>query len=155
MQKNLDQKFEYVHFKELKMINVKSDLDSKSNENNSVSKSENGIKKETIVELSALQKSSKKDENEEKNENDGVVVKKEKNASYLCKEILQWILKYLCSLLLGFLFGYAMEKAKVYEPKAIRQQMIFRRFIMLKMFLSAFASSTISILLVALIFKKR
>jgi len=155
MQKNLDQKFEYVHFKELKMINVKSDLDSKSNENNAISKSENGIKKETIVELSQLQKNSKKDENEQKNENDGVVVKTEKNASYLCKEILQWSLKYLCSLLLGFLFGYAMEKAKVYEPKAIRQQMIFRRFIMLKMFLSAFASSTISILLVALIFKKR
>jgi hypothetical protein len=155
MQKNLDQKFEYVHFKELKMINVKSDVNSKSNENNSISKNENDIKKETILELSPLQKNSKEEENEKKNENDGVVVKKEKNASYLCKEISQWTLKYLCSLVLGFLFGYAMEKAKVYEPKAIRQQMIFRRFIMLKMFLSAFASSTISILIFALIFKKR
>jgi len=55
----------------------------------------------------------------------------------------------------GFLFGYAMEKAKVYEPIAIRQQMIFRRFIMLKMFLAAFATSTFSIFLVAIVFKKR
>jgi len=55
----------------------------------------------------------------------------------------------------GFLFGYAMEKAKVYEPIAIRQQMIFRRFIMLKMFLAALATSTFSIFLVAIIFKKR
>ena len=59
------------------------------------------------------------------------------------------------SWVLGFVFGYAMEKAKVYEPKAIRQQMIFKRFIMLKMFLAAFGASTFSILLVAFIFKKR
>ena len=72
-----------------------------------------------------------------------------------CWEILNWVIKYVISLCLGFLFGYAMEKAKVYEPKAIRQQMVFRRFIMLKMFLAAFASSMCSILLVALIFKKR
>ena len=72
-----------------------------------------------------------------------------------CWEILNWIIKYLISLCLGFLFGYAMEKAKVYEPKAIRQQMIFRRFIMLKMFLAAFGSSMCAILLVAVLFKKR
>ena len=72
-----------------------------------------------------------------------------------CWPTLKWIIKYFISLCLGFLFGYAMEKAKVYEPKAIRQQMVFRRFIMLKMFLAAFASSMCSILLVALIFKKK
>ena len=72
-----------------------------------------------------------------------------------CWPILKWIIKYFISLCLGFLFGYAMEKAKVYEPKAIRQQMVFQRFIMLKMFLAAFASSLSAILLVALIFKKR
>jgi hypothetical protein len=82
-------------------------------------------------------------------------IKAEKNLINKCKPILEWLIKYLISLVLGFLFGYAMEKAKVYEPKAIRQQMIFSRFIMLKMFLSAFATSTLSIFLAALIFKKR
>jgi hypothetical protein len=82
-------------------------------------------------------------------------VKRKRNDSGKFKQILEWSLKYLISLFLGILFGFAMEKAKVYEPKAIRQQMIFKRFIMLKMFLAAFATSTLSILLVALIFKKR
>ena len=84
-----------------------------------------------------------------------IEVKQGKKINVLFKEILVWSLKYFVSLFLGFFFGYAMEKAKVYEPRAIRQQMIFRRFIMLKMFLSAFGTSMLSILLVALIFKKR
>ena len=71
------------------------------------------------------------------------------------KEIFEWLIKYFVSLCLGFWFGYAMEKSKVYEPRAIRQQMIFQRFIMLKMFLSSLAISTFSVLLAALIFKKR
>ena len=73
----------------------------------------------------------------------------------LVRDIFEWILKYIISALIGFLFGYAMEKSKVYEPKAIRQQMIFQKFIMLKMFLTAFATSTLSIFLIALLFKKR
>jgi len=52
------------------------------------------------------------------------------------KFALKWTLKYLGSTVIGFIFGYAMEKAKVYEPVAIRQQMIFNKFIMLKMFQS-------------------
>lgn len=87
--------------------------------------------------------------------NKPVEIKQDYNACYICKQIVIWILKYLVSLLLGLLFGYAMEKAKVYEPKAIRQQMIFRRFVMLKMFLAAFATSSFAILLTALICKKR
>ncbi len=82
-------------------------------------------------------------------------LKRKRNDSGKLKHIIEWSLKYLISLFLGTLFGFAMEKAKVYEPKAIRQQMIFKRFIMLKMFLAAFATSTFSILLVALLFKKR
>ena len=55
---------------------------------------------------------------------------------------------------MGFSFGYAMEKSKVYEPKSIRQQMIFQKFIMLKMFFAAFAMSTFSVFLSSLLFKK-
>ena len=95
--------------------------------------------------------------NEKSSTNEKIEIKQERNMQtfQICKQILIWSLKYLVSLLIGFLFGYAMEKAKVYEPIAIRQQMIFRRFIMLKMFLAALATSTFSIFLVAIIFKKR
>ena len=48
-----------------------------------------------------------------------------------------------------------MEKAHVYEPFAIRQQMILKRFIMLKMFLAALATSIVCILFVSLIFKQK
>ena len=71
------------------------------------------------------------------------------------KMFLSWSLKYMTSLLIGILFGYAMEKAKVYEPIAIRQQMIFQKFIMLKMFLSALAISTVSTLIAANVFHDR
>lgn len=81
------------------------------------------------------------------------VTKTESSRIRRAKDILKWILKYMISALIGFLFGYAMEKSKVYEPVAIRQQMIFQKFIMLKIFLTTFAMSTLSILIVALIFK--
>jgi uncharacterized membrane protein YedE/YeeE len=83
--------------------------------------------------------------------NPEVCVKKE-----VCQknETLSWILKYTISTIIGFLFGYAMEKSKVYEPKAIRQQMIFQKFIMIKMFLTALTISTLSVFIIALVFKK-
>lgn len=48
---------------------------------------------------------------------------------------------------IGLLFGFALEKAKVYDPQIIRDQMIFKRFIMIKMFFSALAASTIVVLI--------
>jgi uncharacterized membrane protein YedE/YeeE len=45
----------------------------------------------------------------------------------------------------GAVFGFVSEKAKVSSPMVIRSQMEFTQFIMLKMFLSATASSTISL----------
>jgi uncharacterized membrane protein YedE/YeeE len=47
---------------------------------------------------------------------------------------------------LGFLFGFVLEKSKVYDPSVIKDQLIFKRFIMLKMFFSALAASTLVIL---------
>ncbi|XP_033110448.1 UPF0394 inner membrane protein YeeE-like [Anneissia japonica] len=45
--------------------------------------------------------------------------------------------------LAGIVFGFAMEKGRVFEPWLIRQQMQFKKFVMMKMFLSAVASSLI------------
>lgn len=61
----------------------------------------------------------------------------------------------LIAVTLGFVFGWAMEKSKVYEPTTIKKQMIFQKFIMLKMFFAALATSTISIILLSITFKQR
>lgn len=46
----------------------------------------------------------------------------------------------------GFLFGFVLEKSKVYDSQIIIDQMVFKRFIMIKMFFSALAASTFVIL---------
>eukprot|EP00808_Paulinella_micropora_P007367 g41343.t1 len=51
---------------------------------------------------------------------------------------------------MGVVFGYAIFKGGVYEPRAIRDQMVFRRFIMLKMFLGAAGFGQLMIVLVSL-----
>lgn len=45
----------------------------------------------------------------------------------------------------GGVFGYALEKSKVYLPVLIRQQMKFQDFTMLKVFLMATAVGSLSI----------
>lgn len=45
----------------------------------------------------------------------------------------------------GVVFGFALEKSKVYLPEIIRSQMRFESFTMLKMFLAAMATSTIAV----------
>ena len=59
------------------------------------------------------------------------------------------------SVVLGFAFGFILEKSKVYEPKSIRQQMIFQKFIMMKMFFTALATSMLSIFILTVTFKDR
>ncbi len=86
------------------------------------------------------------------NSNDIIEIKKSSKSKLLC---LKWFIKYIVSTIIGFIFGYSMEKAHVYEPYFIRQQMILKRFIMLKMFLAALATSLVVILFVALIFKNK
>ncbi|XP_013410268.1 uncharacterized protein LOC106173630 [Lingula anatina] len=44
----------------------------------------------------------------------------------------------------GVVFGIAMEKGRVFEPEVIRSQMVFEKYIMLKMFLSAVSSGMFS-----------
>ena len=48
----------------------------------------------------------------------------------------------------GLIFGFAFERSRVYEPLVIREQFVFRKWIMLKMFMGACAGSTISFLIV-------
>ncbi|KAI9138796.1 hypothetical protein BKA69DRAFT_1089340 [Paraphysoderma sedebokerense] len=45
--------------------------------------------------------------------------------------------------LMGMMFGFALEKGRVFEPKVIQDQMKFKDFTMMKMFLSAVATSQI------------
>ncbi|KAL4216749.1 hypothetical protein ACF0H5_024472 [Mactra antiquata] len=47
------------------------------------------------------------------------------------------VLKLVISFACGVVFGMMFTKGRVFEPKAIRNQMVFENFIMLKMFLSA------------------
>lgn len=46
----------------------------------------------------------------------------------------------------GLLFGFMLEKSKVYDPQIILDQMVFKRFIMIKMFFSALTASTLVVL---------
>jgi uncharacterized protein len=50
-------------------------------------------------------------------------------------------------LLMGFVFGWALEKSRVFEPGMIVGQMQLRNFIMLKVFLSAVATGLVVIAL--------
>lgn len=51
-------------------------------------------------------------------------------------------LGYGVSLAVGFLFGFAMNKARVIEPLVIQDQMVMSRFVMLKLFLTASGTSS-------------
>mmetsp|Transcript_4721 Transcript_4721/g.9898 ORF Transcript_4721/g.9898 Transcript_4721/m.9898 type:complete len:446 (-) Transcript_4721:1327-2664(-) len=48
--------------------------------------------------------------------------------------------KLFAFILVGFFFGWSLQKGMVYEPKAIRLQFVFESFDMLKIFLSAAAA---------------
>ncbi|KAK8793422.1 hypothetical protein WA158_004781 [Blastocystis sp. Blastoise] len=50
---------------------------------------------------------------------------------------------YVISLFCGIIFGYAMQKARIYDPSVIRNQMDFSQFVMLKVFLTAAVTSAI------------
>lgn len=56
------------------------------------------------------------------------------------------ILVMIKSTSVGLLFGFMLEKSKCYDPQIILDQMVFKRFIMIKMFFSALAASTLVIL---------
>lgn len=51
----------------------------------------------------------------------------------------------------GIVFGFASEKGRVFEPVTIRLQMVFRRWIMMKMFLSAMATGMICLAVLSIV----
>eukprot|EP01147_Barroeca_monosierra_P007365 gene7365-9751_t len=53
----------------------------------------------------------------------------------------------LIALSMGFIFGFAFEKSRVFEPVNIRRQFLFERWLMLKMFLAAMGTSALSLLI--------
>ncbi|XP_033725526.1 UPF0394 inner membrane protein YeeE-like [Pecten maximus] len=65
------------------------------------------------------------------------------------------VVKLLVASVCGFIFGIVAEKARVFEPMAIRQQMVFENFIMLKVFLAATAMGQICFLVMSAIPKAR
>jgi hypothetical protein len=63
------------------------------------------------------------------------------------------VIKVLISLVLGVLFGIAVEKSYLYEPKIVKQQLVFESFKMLRLYLSSLAVSTFSVFLADLLFE--
>lgn len=51
----------------------------------------------------------------------------------------------IAGLLMGLVFGFALEKSRVFEPGVIVGQMQLRNFIMLKVFLSAVATGAVAL----------
>ncbi|XP_048750778.1 UPF0394 inner membrane protein YeeE-like isoform X2 [Ostrea edulis] len=68
-----------------------------------------------------------------------------------CENCRKIVLQVIGVGLCGIVFGIAMEKSRVFEPKSIRDQMVFENFIMLKMFLAAEAFGQISMSILSLI----
>ncbi|KAJ8308276.1 hypothetical protein KUTeg_013150 [Tegillarca granosa] len=61
------------------------------------------------------------------------------------------VVKVATSLILGVVFGIAVEKGRVFEPDIIVNQMLFNKFVMLKMFLSATLSGMFCLSLMSMI----
>ncbi|ESO93124.1 hypothetical protein LOTGIDRAFT_162150 [Lottia gigantea] len=59
------------------------------------------------------------------------------------ESILSIVAKLVVALLCGVVFGFAAEKSRVFEPMSIREQMVFEKWIMLKMFLAAVATGQV------------
>jgi hypothetical protein len=51
---------------------------------------------------------------------------------------------------MGFIFGLVFEKSRVFEPKVIQAQFRFEKWLMLKMFAAAMASSAVSLIIIYL-----
>lgn len=62
-----------------------------------------------------------------------------------------WIGQVLTCCIAGVVFGFTLEKGRVFEPLIIQEQMTFQRFVMIKMFFAAVASSQACFSLMSLI----
>ncbi|UJR14384.1 hypothetical protein I4U23_001381 [Adineta vaga] len=69
------------------------------------------------------------------------------------KNMVKIIRTVLSVIILGVLFGFLMNKATVFLTPTIRKQMVFQRFVMLKMFLAAVGVSMLSVAILELVRK--
>lgn len=60
-------------------------------------------------------------------------------------------LKIVTSLICGVMLGIGLEKARVFDPKSVRDQMVFESFTMLKMFFTAVATAQIALSILSII----
>ena len=60
-------------------------------------------------------------------------------------------LEIVCSIVLGIVFGVLMNKSNIHLPSTIRDQMLFKRLTMIKMFLSAVGMSMLSVVCLLII----
>src|SRR3954463_8353600 len=59
------------------------------------------------------------------------------------EEVMSLTVSILVGLAMGIVFGFALEKSRVFEPGIIVGQMQLRNFIMLKVFLTAVATGAV------------
>jgi len=55
------------------------------------------------------------------------------------------VVRAVASTMMGAVFGFSMQKGRVFEPENIRAQMVMEKFIMMKMFLSAIAAGQLTL----------
>lgn len=60
-------------------------------------------------------------------------------------------LKIVTSLICGVMLGIGLEKARVFDPRSVRDQMVFENFTMLKMFFTAVATGQITLSILSII----
>lgn len=60
-------------------------------------------------------------------------------------------LKIVTSLICGVMLGIGLEKARVFDPRSVRDQMVFESFTMLKMFFTAVATGQITLSILSII----
>eukprot|EP00960_Hanusia_phi_P052694 761588-Hanusia_phi.AAC.2 len=81
----------------------------------------------------------------------GSIDKKEADVGVEGSTKSRWLYAVAASIAMGLVFGAAMDMGKVTLPLVIREQFIFKRFIMLKMFLGASGSSAFFIAILSII----
>ncbi|GBG32763.1 Hypothetical Protein FCC1311_089882 [Hondaea fermentalgiana] len=62
--------------------------------------------------------------------------------------LVDWFAVLAMSIVMGFIFGFAFAKSRVFEPMVIRGQFLFQNNIMMKMFLAAVATSQILFIII-------
>lgn len=73
---------------------------------------------------------------------------KESTNRVQCASFTEWAKVFAMAAVMGLTFGAAFSKARVFEPMVVRGQLLFKSFIMLKMFMSAVGTSTLCFVII-------